>query len=73
MAGMTPDAGGGFGGSGQSNAAFKQQLNKIYAWYTGGFVLFVVVLAILEQMGLGRAMIGYIFLAQPFCSMRVSE
>ncbi|NDE44097.1 MAG: cation acetate symporter, partial [Burkholderiaceae bacterium] len=62
MAGMTPDAGGGFGGSGQSNAAFKQQLNKIYAWYTGGFVLFVVVLAILEQMGLGRAMIGYIFL-----------
>ena len=33
MAGMTPDAGGGFGGAGQSNAAFKQQLNKIYAWY----------------------------------------
>ena len=43
MAGMTPDAGGAFAGSGQSNAAFKQQLNKIYAWYTGGFVLFVVV------------------------------
>ena len=48
MAGMTPDAGGAFAGSGQSNAAFKQQLNKIYAWYTGGFVLFVVLLAILE-------------------------
>ena len=62
MAGMTPDAGGGFGGAGQSNAAFKQQLNKIYAWYTGGFVLFVVVLAILEQMGMGREMIGYVFL-----------
>ena len=63
MAGMTPDAGGGtFGGAGQSNAAFKKQLNKVYGWYTGGFVLFVVILAILEQMGMGRAMIGYVFL-----------
>jgi cation/acetate symporter len=63
MAGMTPDSGGStFGGSGQTNAAFKKQLNKVYAWYTGGFVLFVVILAILEQMGMGRAMIGYVFL-----------
>ena len=62
MAGMTPDTGGGFGGAGQSNKAFKQQLNKVYAWYTGGFLAFVVVLAIAEQMGLGRENIGYIFL-----------
>jgi len=62
MAGMTPETGGAFGGTGQSNAAFKKQLNKVYAWYTGGFVLFVVILAILEQMGMGRAMIGYVFL-----------
>ncbi len=41
---------------------FKQQLKKIYAWYTGGFAIFVVVLAILEQMGLPRNWIGYIFL-----------
>jgi len=60
MAGMTPDSGNAFAGTGQSNAAFKKQLNKVYSWYTGGFVLFVVILAILEQMGMGRAMIGYV-------------
>jgi len=61
MAGMTPTAGGG--GSGKAaNAAFKAQLNKVYTWYTGGFVLFVVALAILEQMGLPRQTIGFIFL-----------
>jgi cation/acetate symporter len=42
--------------------AFKQQLNKVYLWYTGGFALFVVSLAVLEQMGLPRDWIGFIFL-----------
>jgi cation/acetate symporter len=46
----------------QSQAAFKSQLKKVYSWYTGGFLVFVVVLAILEQMGLPRNWIGYIFL-----------
>lgn len=41
---------------------FTSQLKKVYTWYTGGFLLFVVVLAILESMGLPRAWIGYIFL-----------
>jgi len=45
-----------------SNSAFKQQLNKVYTWYTGGFFAFVVVLAVLEQMGLSREWIGFIFL-----------
>ena len=45
-----------------SNRAFFQQLKKYYTWYTGGFVTFVVVLAILEQMGLPRVWIGYTFL-----------
>jgi cation/acetate symporter len=45
-----------------STAKFKSQLNKVYAWYTGGFVVFVVVLAILEQMGLPKTWIGFIFL-----------
>ncbi len=45
-----------------SQRAFKAQLKKIYAWYTGGFVLFVVVLAILEKLGMPRAWIGYVFL-----------
>ena len=47
----------------QSQKAFKSQLKKVYAWYTGGFALFVIVLAILEQMGLPRVTIGYVFLA----------
>ena len=62
MAGMTPDSGGTFGGSGQSNAAFKKQLNKVYGFYTLGFFIFIIIIAILEQMGMGRAMIGYVFL-----------
>ncbi|MCA3237170.1 MAG: sodium:solute symporter family protein [Curvibacter sp.] len=45
-----------------ANKAFKQNLNKVYKWYTGGFVIFVVALAILEQMGLPREWIGFIFL-----------
>ncbi|MDI1270454.1 MAG: cation acetate symporter [Polaromonas sp.] len=45
-----------------SNAAFKAGLKKVYIWYTGGFLAFVVVLAILEQMGLSRQWIGLIFL-----------
>src|SRR5687767_3399277 len=44
------------------NQAFRKQLNKVYSWYTGGFIAFVVVLAILEQMGLPRTYIGFIFL-----------
>ncbi|WP_332738471.1 sodium:solute symporter family protein [Hydrogenophaga sp.] len=49
-------------GAGGGNKAFKQQLNKVYKWYTGGFFVFVVALAILEQMGLSREWIGFIFL-----------
>jgi cation/acetate symporter len=60
MAGMSPTSGGST--SAAANAAFRKQLNKVYAWYTGGFVAFVVVLAVLEQMGLPRNWIGFIFL-----------
>ena len=45
-----------------ANLAFKKQLNKVYAFYTGGFIAFVIVLAILEQFGLKREWIGFIFL-----------
>ena len=58
MAGMFETA----GAAGGSNKAFKQQLNKVYKWYTGGFFVFVITLAILEQMGLSREWIGFIFL-----------
>jgi cation/acetate symporter len=54
---------GMFGGENQSQSDFKKGLNKVYTWYTGGFIAFVIVLAILEQMGLPKAWIGYLFLA----------
>jgi cation/acetate symporter len=41
---------------------FFNKLKKAYTWYTGGFVVFVIALAIAEQMGLSRLWIGYIFL-----------
>ena len=47
---------GMFGGDNQSQSDFKKGLNKVYTWYTGGFIGFVVVLAILEQMGLSRGL-----------------
>jgi cation/acetate symporter len=46
-----------------SNTAFFNQLKKYYSFYTGGFIAFVIILAILEQMGLSNQVIGYIFLA----------
>ncbi|MFN4963085.1 MAG: sodium:solute symporter family transporter, partial [Burkholderiales bacterium] len=42
--------------------AFKAGLNRVYTFYTGGFLAFVIVLTILEQMGLSRSWIGFIFL-----------
>ncbi len=45
-----------------SNRAFFNQLKKYYSYYTGGFVVFVVALAILEQLGLPKVWIGYVFL-----------
>ncbi|MBW8307953.1 MAG: cation acetate symporter [Thiobacillus sp.] len=46
-----------------TQSQFFQQLKKYYTFYTGGFIAFVIVLAILEQMGLPPNWIGYIFLA----------
>jgi cation/acetate symporter len=45
-----------------SNVGFKRQLQRVYTWYTGGFVVFIILLAIAEQMGLPRNWIGYVFL-----------
>jgi cation/acetate symporter len=61
MAGIdfNPSAGGG---GAAANRAFKSQLTKVYTWYTGGFIAFILVLAVLEQMGLSRSWIGLIFL-----------
>src|ERR671913_2064892 len=45
-----------------ANRAFFNQLRKYYTWYTGGFLVFVILLAIAEQIGMSRQWIGYWFL-----------
>ena len=45
-----------------SKASFTRSLNRFYAWYTAGFLLFLAIVALAERMGLGRAAIGIIFL-----------
>lgn len=45
-----------------SQVSFNRQLKKYYTAYTGGFIAFIVLLAIAEQMGLARQYIGYTFL-----------
>jgi cation/acetate symporter len=47
----------------QTQAQFTANLKKYYTFYTGGFIAFVIVLAILEQMGVPNKILGYIFLA----------
>ena len=42
--------------------AFKSQLQRYYTWYTGGFIVFLLALAVAEQMGMSRTWIGYWFL-----------
>ena len=45
-----------------SHSAFSSQLKKYYTFYTGGFILFLLTLAVAEQLGMSRAWIGYWFL-----------
>ena len=45
-----------------SHGTFFRQLKKYYTFYTGGFLLFLLALAVAEQLGMSRAWIGYWFL-----------
>ncbi|MDC7788735.1 cation acetate symporter [Rhodoplanes sp. TEM] len=40
---------------------FIKNLGKIYGFYTGGFFLFVIALALLEQVGVPNRILGYLF------------
>ncbi|NLZ40801.1 MAG: cation acetate symporter, partial [Comamonadaceae bacterium] len=46
----------------ERRVGFARQLNRIYAWYTAGFAVFVATLAVAERMGLPRSVIGIVFL-----------
>ena len=46
----------------ESPASFKRRLNRVYARFALGFVVFVGVLAVLERMGLSKNWIGFTFL-----------
>jgi cation/acetate symporter len=45
-----------------SQSAFNRQLKKYYGFYAGGFILFVLALALAEYLGMSRRWIGYWFL-----------
>src|SRR5919109_2086010 len=41
--------------------AFYRQLGRMYGTYTGGFIAFIILLAILEQVGVPNRILGYLF------------
>ncbi|MCY4186658.1 MAG: cation acetate symporter [Rhodobacteraceae bacterium] len=42
---------------------FINNLPKIYGMYTGGFIVFIIIMAILERLGVGANTIGILFVA----------
>src|SRR5215207_5221120 len=44
-----------------SAEAFYKQLGRMYGTYTGGFLAFIVLLALLEQVGVPNKILGYLF------------
>ncbi len=45
-----------------SNKPFFRRLVNYYSWYTAGFIVFLIALAILEKEGFPRTWIGYMFM-----------
>jgi cation/acetate symporter len=46
---------------GASSSDFIKNLGRMYGMYTGGFLAFVIFLAILEQVGVPNRILGYLF------------
>ena len=42
---------------------FIDNLPKIYGLYTGGFIVFILIMALFESMGMGADTIGILFVA----------
>ena len=45
-----------------ANSAFFKQLSRNYTFYTGGFILFVICIGLLEYAGVPNKILGYMFL-----------
>ncbi len=45
-----------------SQAQFNANLKKYYSFYTGGFILFVILVGLLEMLGVPNKALGYMFL-----------
>ncbi len=45
-----------------TQSQFYANLKKYYTFYTGGFIAFVIIVGILEQMGVPNKILGYMFL-----------
>ena len=41
--------------------AFYRQLGRMYGTYTGGFIAFIILVALLEQVGTPNRILGYLF------------
>ena len=46
---------------------FVKNLPKIYGTYTGGFLVFIILMAIAEQAGVSAKNIGVLFVAFTVC------
>jgi len=46
----------------QTQSQFNAALKRYYSFYTGGFIAFVVIVGILEQLGVPNKILGYLFL-----------
>ncbi|MBK8008163.1 MAG: cation acetate symporter [Rhizobiales bacterium] len=44
-----------------NDGSFLNNLGRVYGFYTGGFLAFVIFLAILEQVGVPNKILGYLF------------
>ncbi len=44
-----------------TSSDFIKNLGKMYGTYTGGFIAFIILLAILEQVGVPNKILGYLF------------
>ena len=45
----------------QGGDSFTANLNKVYGMYTGGFIAFIILMAILNAVGVPNVIIGYMF------------